>query len=59
MEKRHINKLHVRIGDENYSKLKKAIAILEKEGWILIKRYKPGGTYFADMERVLTEEIEE
>jgi hypothetical protein len=59
MKEIHLNKLHVRIGNENLTNLNKSIKILESEGWKLIEKYKPGGTYFADMERVLTEKIKE
>jgi len=52
-ERKYLNTVRIRIADEDFSKLRETIEILENEGWQLVKKHKPGGTYFADMEKVI------
>jgi hypothetical protein len=52
-KEKYLNTVRIRFGDEDSRKLQKTIRVLNEEGWKLIKIDKPGGTYFADMERVI------
>ena len=52
-ERKYLNTVRITFGDEDARKLQDTIRILEGEGWELIKIDKPGGTYFADMKKVI------
>ena len=53
-KEKYLNTVRITFGDEDSRKLQDTIRVLESEGWGLIKIDKPGGTYFAYMERKIT-----
>jgi hypothetical protein len=53
-KEKYLNTVRITFGDEDSHKLQDTIRVLESEGWGLIKIDKPGGTYFAYMERKIT-----